>query len=138
VDPKEVVKRGTESWNARDFESFLKGYTDDCEVTGPGFTFKGQQGIRDFWAAFHGPYPDNRVIVHRLVAEGSTVVEEGTFQGTHTGSMTAPDGREIPPTNRPVALDFAEVLTVRGELVATTRIYLDQLDLLTQLGLAPG
>ena len=52
--------------------------------------------------------------------------------------MTAPDGREIPPTNRRVALDFAEVLTVRGDLVATTRIYLDQLDLLAQLGLAPG
>jgi hypothetical protein len=97
VDPKDVVQPGTETWNARDFESFVEGYTDDCEVMGPGFTFKGQQGIRDFWAAFNGPYPDNRVIVHRLLAEGSTVVEEGTFQGTHTGSMTAPDGREIPP-----------------------------------------
>ncbi len=95
-------------------------------MTGPGFIFKSQQGIRDFWAALNGPYPDNRVVVHRSVAEGSTVVEEATFQGTHTGSMTAPDGREIPPTNRPVALDFADVHTVRGELVANSRIYLDQ------------
>jgi steroid delta-isomerase-like uncharacterized protein len=138
VDPKEVVQRHVDAWNARDFESFVEGYTDDCEVTGPGFTFKGQQGIRDFWAAFNGPYPDNRVLVHRLVAEGSTVIEEATFQGTHTGSMTAPDGREIPPTNRPVALGFADVHTLRGELIASSRIYLDQLDLLAQLGLAPG
>ena len=138
MDPKGPVQRGADTWNARDVEGFLGIYTEDCEVTAPGFTGKGQQGLHDFWNAWNGAFPDNQVMINLLVAEGSSVAEEATFQGTHTGPLIAPDGREISPTDRAVTVRFAAVHTVHGELIASSRFYFDQLDLLTQLGLVTG
>jgi steroid delta-isomerase-like uncharacterized protein len=138
MDPKEPVQRGLDAWNARDLEGFIATYTEDCEATAPGFAGKGQQGIRDFWALWNGAFPDNQVRINVLVAEGSTVAEESTFQGTHTGPLTTPDGGQIPPTDRPVTVSFAAVHTVAGEQVASTHFYFDLLDMLTQIGLAPG
>ena len=129
MDPKELVQRGADAWNARDFEGFIGTYTEDCEVTAPGFTGKGQQGLHEFWTAWNGAFPDNQVMINLL---------ESTFRGTHTGPLIAPDGREIPPTDRAVTVRFAAMNTVHGELIASNRFYFDQLDLLTQLGFVTG
>jgi steroid delta-isomerase-like uncharacterized protein len=138
MDPKGLVQRAADVWNARNREDFLSVYSEDCEVSAPGFSGKGHQGVRDFWATWQNAFPDNQVVINLLVAEGSTVAEESTFQGTNTGPLFGPDGGEIPPTGRSAAVDFAAVNTVSGELIMRTRFYFDQLDLLTQLGLAPG
>ncbi len=138
MDGKELVQRGADAWNARDREGFFATYADDCEVTAPGFTGKGRQGLTEFWNAWNGGFSDNRVTVRLVFGEGTDVVEESVFSGTNDGPLAAPDGSQIPATGRQVSAAFAGLHTVRDGLLVSTRFYFDQVDLLTQLGLMPA
>ena len=137
MDAKELVQRGTDAWNSRDQEAFFATYADDCEVSAPGFTGKGRQGLTEFWATWNGAFPDNQVIVRVLFAEGDRVAEESVFEGTNDGPLPNPDGSQIPATGRRVSEPFSGIHAVRDGRIASTHFYFDQVDLLTQLGLMP-
>jgi predicted ester cyclase len=107
-------------------------------VVAPGFTGKGRQGVRDFWALWNGAFPDNQVTVRTLEGSAGRAATESTFQGTHSGPLPAPDATTIPATGRPVAIAFASFCTVRDDLISGSTFYFDQLDMLGQLGLLPG
>jgi hypothetical protein len=36
---------------------FLATYTEDCELTAPGFTGKGRQELQEFWLLWMGAFP---------------------------------------------------------------------------------
>jgi predicted ester cyclase len=59
---------------------------------------------------------------------------EVVFTGTHTGPMNTPGGA-VPPTGKRVTLHSVSVLRIKDGLVASEHVYLDQLEMLTQLGL---
>ena len=67
---------------------------------------------------------------------GDWVVQEFVFVGTHTGTLQSPAG-DIPPTNRLLRGRGVQILHVEDGLVADTRLYFDQVDVMTQLGLMP-
>ena len=68
---------------------------------------------------------------------GDVAVEEGTFTGTHQGVLHSPAG-DIPPTYRPVTVDYTQVLRYRdGEHISFNLIF-DRLQMLEQLGLIPA
>src|SRR5438034_243691 len=54
--------------------------------------------------------------------------------GTHTGPLTGPRG-EIPPTNRPLDLEFSDLFETDGDRITRQRIYYDQVQFMSQLGL---
>jgi len=135
VDLKELLRRSADDWNSRDQESYFAIYADDCEVTAPGFTGKGRQGLTEFWNAWHTGFSDNRVTVRLAIADDDHVVEESVFSGTHDGPLMSQDGSEIPATGRQVSVAFSSVTTMRGDQVVSTHFYFDRLDMLTQLGL---
>jgi len=58
--------------------------------------------------------------------------------GTHTGPLRSPDGVEILPTGKRFDFPFVGIFHVEGGKIRSIRIYYDQLELLTQLGLIPG
>jgi hypothetical protein len=49
--------------------------------------------------------------------------------------LNTPNGT-IPPTGRLVTLHSASILRIKDGLVASEHVYLDQLEMMTQLGLA--
>lgn len=84
-------------------------------------------------------FPDARVDVTKMAAEGNAVVTEYTFTGTHKGPMLTSTGETIPPTNRAVsgpAMDIG-VFDDKGMLTAL-RQYFDTANALQQLGLMPA
>ena len=137
MDAKTLVQTGADTWNSRDQEGFFATYADDCEITAPGFTGKGRQGLADFWDAWQTGFSDNQVTLRLVFAEGDNVVEESVFSGTNDGPLTGPDGSHIPATGRQVSAPFSGLHTVHDGRIISTRLYFDQLDMLTQLGLMP-
>jgi len=137
MDAKTLVQTGADTWNSRDQEGFFATYADDCEITAPGFTGKGRQGLTDFWNAWHTGFSDNQVTLRLVFAEGDNVVEESVFSGTNDGPLTGPDGSRIPATGRQVSAPLSGLHTVHDGRIVSTRLYFDQLDMLTQLGLMP-
>jgi ketosteroid isomerase-like protein len=53
---------------------------------------------------------------------------------THTGPLVSPNG-DIPPTGKPVTLDFVDVTQFAEGRIAREHIYFDQMAFLSQLGL---
>ena len=77
------------------------------------------------------------VQVHDFHIAGDVAVEEGTFTGTHQGVLHSP-ASDIPPTGRPVALDYIHVLRYRDGMHISFNLIFDRLAMLEQLGLIPA
>ena len=52
--------------------------------------------------------------------------------------VQAPSRAEMQPTGHHVSLKYSQFFVVRDDKVVSMRLYYDQLDLLTQLGLTPA
>jgi predicted ester cyclase len=134
----EAFETGTETFNAHDLDGFAAVLADDVTFSAPG----GLHGVgRDACVAFFGSwlqaFPDGRVDVDAVHVVGDVVVEEGTFTGTHGGVLRTPTG-EIPPTGRPVAVDYLQVLRFRDGKHASFNLVFDRLAMLEQLGVVSG
>jgi hypothetical protein len=64
------------------------------------------------------------------------VVQEFTFEGTHEDTLSSPTG-DIPATHKRLKGRAVQVFKVEGDVVTDTRIYFDQVLVMTQLGLMP-
>jgi steroid delta-isomerase-like uncharacterized protein len=138
-DPSEVAERGLQAWRSRDVEGFAATFAEDASLTAPGgMQLAGRDGARQFYSSWNEAVPDNEIKLERRHACGSVVVEQGVFSGTHTGNLASPDGQVIPATGRSVSVPYVEVFDIEGDHVASTRLYFDQAELLTQLGLMPA
>ena len=73
-----------------------------------------------------------------LFEDGSHVVEQARYVGTHTGPLRSPDGMEVPATGKPFDFSFVGIFEVDAGKIRSIRIYYDQLEIFAQLGLLPG
>ncbi len=83
-------------------------------------------------------FPDNEITVHHEYVAGSTIIQEATFSGTHTGDLMTPNGQTIPPTGRKADGHYCALWTIEADHVTRYALYFDQVELLTQLGLMPA
>jgi steroid delta-isomerase-like uncharacterized protein len=138
-DPSEVAERGLQAWRSRDVEAFAATFSEDATLTAPGgMQLHGRDGARQFYGVWNEAAPDNEVTIDRRHSCGPVVVEQGLFSGTHTGNLNTPDGQTIPATGRSLSVPYVEVFDIEDDQVASTRLYFDQVELLTQLGLMPA
>jgi steroid delta-isomerase-like uncharacterized protein len=100
----------------------------DLPAPAPGAEgFKQVIGL--FWAAF----PDLRVAVEEVIAEGDTVASRGTMTGTHRGEFMG-----IPATGRRVAVRYSDVWRVANGRFVENWVRLDMLGMMQQLGVVPA
>jgi hypothetical protein len=64
------------------------------------------------------------------------VTQEFAFEGTHEDTLSGPGG-DIPATHRRLNGRGVQIFRVEGDAVADTRLYFDQVQIMTQLGLLP-
>jgi len=74
--------------------------------------------------------------VSNELEDGDWVVQEFTFEGTHDNTLSGPAG-DILPTNRRLTGRGVQILRVENGKVAEARLYYDQVQVMTQLGLMP-
>jgi predicted ester cyclase len=73
-------------------------------------------------------FPDLRVRIDDLIAEGDKVAARLTFEGTHQGPF-----RDFAPTGRPVSFGAIRIYQLAGGQVTGSWAYQDSLGLLQQL-----
>lgn len=91
-----------------------------------------RDGVKALFAGLRSAFPDLRVAIREQVAEGEKVVTRKTFTGTHEGPFLG-----IPATGRQVGFEAIDILTFRDGRITEHRVALDQLGLMTQLGVLP-
>jgi len=132
---REAFEKGTETFNAHDIDGFASVLADDVVFRAPGgMSGRGKAACAAFFAGWFGAFPDARAEVYALHVAGDVAVEEGTFTGTHTGVLHSPAG-DIPPTGRPVSVNYIQVLRFRDGQHTLFNLMYDRLLLLEQLGL---
>jgi predicted ester cyclase len=132
---KDLVDSSTKAWNAHDFGEWSAAFTEDAQLTGPGgLSGRGRDTQQTFYSIWQDGFPDNQVSNIRIAEDGDTAVLEAVFEGTHTGVLRAPSG-DIPRTGKAVSIPFVVTYTGADGRFTGFRLYFDQMDLITQLGL---
>jgi ketosteroid isomerase-like protein len=135
---REAFQKGTETFNAHDVEGFAAVLAEDVVFRAPGgMSGAGKAACVEFFSGWFSAFPDARVEVHGIHFVDDVAVEEGTFTGTHNGVLHSP-GSDVPPTGRPVALDYIQVLRFRDGKHVSFNLMFDRLLMLEQLGLIPA
>ena len=132
---KEHVRRWIAAFNDRD-------HAAEADARAPGYVAYAP-GVppldSDAWTAFTGgfveAFPDLRLTVEDVLAEGDMTAARVGFRGTHTGRFQG-----LPPTGRTVDFSAIEINRMEGGRVAEHWVQMDQLAMLQQLGLmvVPG
>jgi predicted ester cyclase len=132
---KRVLDRNITAVNARDIDGYLANQQPDVEFVLPGgVTLRGRDQVRQYTEALWQAFPDGILAFGAQVFGGDAAATEVVFTGTHTGPVVTPNG-SIPPTGRTVTLRSASIIRIKDGLVASEHVYLDQLEMMTQLGL---
>jgi predicted ester cyclase len=97
---------------------------------------EGREATTQYAMAWLNAFPDARLNVKHEVVSGDWVVQEFTFEGTHEGTLSGPAG-DIPATHRRLNGRGVQIFRVEGDTVVDTRLYFDQVQVMTQLGLMP-
>jgi predicted ester cyclase len=137
IEAKAVVERSLKAFNAHDMEAIARDLAPEIELTAPGdIKLKGPQAAKEFNHNFVKAFPDARVEAKHIFTQGSAVIVEGIFTGTHDGTLQTPMG-DVPATGRKVKGEFIQVFEVDRGLVKRNNLVYDQVQLMTQLGMAP-
>jgi steroid delta-isomerase-like uncharacterized protein len=131
---KALVRRWFQAFNDRDLpaEGAARAADFAAHVPGGPGPLDGE-GWEAFVATFFAGFPDFRLDLEDVLAEGDRVAVRWTFRGTHTGEFLG-----VAPTGKPVSMSAIEVNRVADGKVAEHWVALDQLGLLQQLGALPA
>ena len=102
------------------------------EVPFPG-QGPGLAGLKDLVTALRTAFPDMRWSVQEQMAEDSRVMTRFVWEGTQHGDFLG-----IAPTHRAVSVWGMVIDQFDGSKVQSTRILMDTMGLMQQLGALPG
>jgi len=137
ADAQEVGARFVEAFNGHDEARMRELTAENAVFEAPGdVRLEGRDATVGYAMTWLNAFDDAQLDVRDELVAGDWVVQEFTFNGTHTGSLQTPAG-EIPATNRQLRGRGVQIMRVEGDAVADTRLYFDQVQVMTQLGLMP-
>ena len=85
--PTEIAERGYRAWNDDDIEAMVALCHPECEYHSSGVfpgmepVYHGRAGIRRWWATFHEPWEEIKVIPERIAERGGGVAVLIRFEG---------------------------------------------------------
>lgn len=137
-EAKATVERLYKAINAHDLEAAARESAPESVMTAPGdMTVKGPQAIKEFNKNWITAFPDAKIVTQQIFAQGNHVATKAQFTGTHGGTLKTPMG-DVPATHHKVKGDFVQLFEIDRGLVKSAHLMYDQVQLMTQLGMAPA
>ena len=93
----------------------------------------GLDGLKETLIGLRAAFPDMRWDVEEQMAEDDRVLTRFVWHGTHRGAFLG-----MPPTQKSVSVSGMVIDRFEGMKVKSTRILMDTLSLMQQLGAVPG
>lgn len=133
---KALIRRWFEQvWNQGDATLIDQMRARDARAVGLGEKTpetRGASPFKAFYANLRGTFPDLRITIEDLIAEGDKVSARISAEGTHTGHALAP------ATGRRVKFSGIVMARIANGKIAEAWNNLDQLSLLKQIGALPS
>ncbi len=123
-----------EIWNKGNLDAVADLLAGDFvdHAAPPGFP-SGQEGAKQVFMIYRTAFPDFRLSVEDIIAEGDKVVARWRTHGTHQGELMG-----IPPTGKQVTVTGIDLFRVAGDKIAEHWAEFDMLGLMQQLGVIPA
>lgn len=138
---RELIDRGAAALNAHDSEALASLYDANVVSIAPGpggqVEGKGREAVREYSQTWFDAFPDARVTIHEWVGTGTSIAQEGSFEGTQTGTLKTGTG-DMPATGKKVRAQYVLLWKVADGLIVSSKLYFDQVQLLMQVGLIPS
>jgi len=93
----------------------------------------GLDGLKDILRAMRAGFPDIVFSIQEQITEGDKVVSRFEWTGTHKGAFLG-----VPATGRPVKVWGVVIDRLKDGRIKDTRIIMDTLGLMSQLGALPS
>ena len=107
-------------------------HSDYVEAEPPPGMGPGVEGLRQWLQMWIEAFPDARWIVEEQIADESQVWSRSTWQGTHRGTFLG-----ISATGRTVTVPAWTIDKITDDKIAHSRLIMDALGLMRQLGAIP-
>lgn len=121
-----VLRWIEEGFNQRNLAVVDEVFAENATVNG---NVVGRGGLKKSMSSQIASFPDLRVRIDDIVADGIKVAIWYTVEGTHGGEFEG-----IPPTGKRVTWSGVDLLAFDGEEISAARFSSDLLGLLRQLG----
>jgi steroid delta-isomerase-like uncharacterized protein len=130
VDNKELLKRAAQAFNNRNDRSGWFGFHAEA-VRAHGLAPEplDMAGMKKFYGALWGGFPDLTIHIDDLVGEGDKVVWRITVSGTHDGTFQG-----VPATGKPVKFGAHYTFRVENGKIVERWSTIDRLAVLAQVG----
>ena len=129
---RKVIREHIRQESTQDLEGLLAGMTKDCvcAVNISPKPFVGPKAVADRYLQQWRGFPDFKVRVRRVVAEGENyVVTENEWRGTHRGPFFG-----IAPTGKRARVRACVLWEFRGARLHAETVYYDLATVLSQIG----
>lgn len=110
-------------------EIVAENFIEELPFPGQG---PGRDGLKYALQSMFTGFPDMKWTVEEQIAEGEKVVTRFSWTGTHQGEFMG-----IAPTNNSVRIWGVVIDVIKNGLFAESRIIMDNVSLLQQLGVMP-
>jgi steroid delta-isomerase-like uncharacterized protein len=94
---------------------------------------QGREGLKEVIAMMRAAFPDIHWVIEETVEQGEKVVSRFTWTGTHRGEFLG-----IPATGKSVSVKGVVIDRVVDGKMTDSRILMDTLGMLQQLGVVPA
>ena len=129
----DILRQASLRFKVRDLEGHLKMYSNS--VIHHGFSSRirpGVAGLRDHYTNLLKGFPDMRIEIDDIIADGEKVAHRFMFYGTHKGEFLG-----VPPTGKLVSAAGVHIhLFSHNQAVEVWQI-LDTFSFLSQIGAVP-
>ena len=93
---------------------------------------QGREGLKQVISAFRAAFPDIHWVIEEMIGEGEKVFSRFTWHGTHRGEFFG-----VPATGRQITVKGMVIDRVVAGKMAESRILMDGLSMMRQLGVVP-
>jgi steroid delta-isomerase-like uncharacterized protein len=98
----------------------------------PDIKSTGVQELKDIIAMHHGAFPDSKMTILSMVAEGDMVIAHFNMKGTNTGAMG-----NMPATNKTIDVNGVDIVRFADGKGVEHWGYWEEAKMMTQLGMMP-
>jgi len=134
AENKTVVRQLFDAVNAGDLDRMLSLVGEDISVHTPiPGVEPGREGFRQFMSVYLSAFPEQRVELHELVAEGDLVLARHTHHVRHGGEFAG-----MPPSGKQAIVHGLELYRLNNGQIIEMWHHDDLLGLMQQLGAVPA
>jgi steroid delta-isomerase-like uncharacterized protein len=130
---KTVARKSMQALSDRDLEGVLAEAAPEARFHGWAPEPLDQNGYKAFMSVLLAAFPDSRVVVDDVIAEGNKVAVRHRLQGTHQAEFQG-----VPATGRQVDVNGIVIFRIENGVIAEAWLNADIMGMMQQLGVVPA